>query len=567
MPGAVWRRAGPVHGRVWLQVALVMSGAGALLRDAAPAAAAARPPLSWSYPSRGGAGHSLSCPSASLCVTAVDNSVCCGSDDQSIPEAQLLVSTDPTDSAPSWTVTTSDVEDEYYPYVTDISCPSAALCVAPQFNGGTAFVSTDPAEGWGQVPVGDGGISVGYEGVACAASGLCIVYTPTSTLDDANISVSADATSTGFGAPETIDRDKGLSGGTCVSSPTTLCVLTDFNGNVVASTNPADPSPTWTVTNIDGTYLSGVSCPSSSFCVAFDRNGNGFVSTDPSAPAPTWTPTHIAASLTALSCRSRSWCVAVDGKGNSYTSANPAASSPSWTPVIVDRGYALNAVTCLSNTLCIAGDNGGQLFVGTPPLSATAAPWITGPAADGQVFTVHPGSWSNTAGPVSPAFSFQWQLCTDARGDGCTTIRGATSSAYKLTSTAVGNYVAVIVTATDQRGHSGQATATRVGPVRTPPAPVNIKAPVISGTPADGQTLEDNHWVVVKPRQAVLSLPMATMHRRSGRRLHDIQSATNTAYKLTSTAVGKYVTMIVTATDQEEQTGHATATPAGPVTS
>lgn len=124
----------------------------------------------------------------------------------------------------------------------------------------------------------------------------------------------------------------------------------------------------------------------------------------------------------------------------------------------------MNAVTCLSTTLCIAGDNGGQLFVGAPPLSATAAPWITGPAADGQILTVRPGSWSNTAGPVSPAFSYQWQLCTDARGDGCTNIQGATNSSYKLTSTAVGKYVTMVVTATDQEEQTGHATATPAGP-------------------------------------------------------------------------------------------------------
>jgi hypothetical protein len=563
-PAAVRRCASLNLRQVWLPVALVIFGACVLVGGRAPAATAAAPRLSWSYPSAGGAGHSLSCPSASLCVSAVDNAVCCGINGQLIPEADLLASTDPTDPSPVWTVTARDVEDEYYPYVTGISCPSVSLCAASQFQGGLAFASTDPAGGWGQVRAGDLGISVGYEGVACAASGLCILYTPTYTPDDGNIAVSADAT-TGFGNPQTIDGDSGLTGGRCVSTPTSLCVLTDASGNVVVSTNPADPSPTWTVTNIDGGPLSGVSCASSSFCVAFDGNGNGFVSADPSAASPIWTPTRIAASLTALSCLSRSWCVAVDAKGNSYASADPADPSPTWTTVVVDHGYALNAVTCFSTKLCIAGDRGGQLFVGTPPLSATAPPAITGAAVDGHILTAQPGSWSDTAGPVSPVFTYQWQLCTDASGDGCTNIQTATSRFYKLTSATVGKYVTVIVTATDQRGFSGHATATPAGPVAKPPPPTKTKAPVISGTLADGQTLRTSTGSWTSPDKLTYHYQWRLCPGASSSACTNIQSATNSFYKLTSATVGKYVTVTVTATDQEGQTGHATATPAGPV--
>jgi hypothetical protein len=102
------------------------------LAVAAPTAATASP-LSWSYPSAGGAGVNLSCPSSSLCVTSVETAVCCGIYGQLIPDAELLVSTDPTDPRPVWTVAASDVEDEYDPLVTVISCPSVSLCVASRF--------------------------------------------------------------------------------------------------------------------------------------------------------------------------------------------------------------------------------------------------------------------------------------------------------------------------------------------------------------------------------------------------------------------------------------------------
>src|SRR5207244_130993 len=81
---------------------------------------------------------------------------------------------------------------------------------------------------------------------------------------------------------------------------TALCVGVDLAGNVVISTDPADPSPTWTVTNVDGTNsgnnaLEGVSCPTSTFCAVVDYDGgNVITSTDPSDGASaTWTVTNV----------------------------------------------------------------------------------------------------------------------------------------------------------------------------------------------------------------------------------------------------------------------------------
>jgi hypothetical protein len=49
----------------------------------------------------------------------------------------------------------------------------------------------------------------------------------------------------------------------------------DGSGNVVTSTHPTAGTPTWTVTDVDGTTgLLGASCPSSDLWVAVDWNGN-----------------------------------------------------------------------------------------------------------------------------------------------------------------------------------------------------------------------------------------------------------------------------------------------------
>jgi hypothetical protein len=64
-------------------------------------------------------------------------------------------------------------------------------------------------------------------------------------------------------------------------------VAVDGGGTALISTDPTDPSPTWSSSNA-GDILVSVSCPSRSFCAAAGLFGNVSVTTDPTDPSPTW---------------------------------------------------------------------------------------------------------------------------------------------------------------------------------------------------------------------------------------------------------------------------------------
>ena len=192
------------------------------------------------------------------------------------------------------------------------------------------------------------------------------------------------------------------------------------------------------------------------------------------------------------------------------------------------------------------------------PVANTIPPVITGAPVDGQVLNASTGSFTS---PSKLKYSYQWEDCTDATLESCTPTGKATSNAYKLTTADVGDYVTVVVTATDKAGDQGQATAQPVGPVAAPSAPTYTEAPALSGTAADGQALKTSKGTWSSPDKLTYTYQWVLCSDVSGDACTPISGATHTSYKLTSADVGLFVTAVVTATDQEGQTGHAQGTP------
>jgi len=97
-----------------------------------------------------------------------------------------------------------------------------------------------------------------------------------------------------------------------------------------------------------------------------------------------------------------------------------------------------------------------------PPVSSSA-PSISGNASVGQTLTESHGSWTNSP----TAYTYQWEDC-DPTGQSCSAISGATSQAYTLTATDLGDTIRVQETASNAGG-AGQpdtsATTTTVEPV------------------------------------------------------------------------------------------------------
>jgi hypothetical protein len=150
-------------------------------------------------------------------------------------------------------------------------------------------------------------------------------------------------------------------------------------------------------------------------------------------------------------------------RGDIYTEAGGGTSG------LGDRG--LSTAAQLAYPSGVAVNARGDLFVAdakdnrvrlvaVPPFN-TVRPVISGTLKSGQTLTTTVGTWTS---PSAVSYSYRWVRCTSS-GTACVTITGATGSSYQLTSADVGHDLAVAVTATDQEGQAGNASAKPVGPV------------------------------------------------------------------------------------------------------
>jgi hypothetical protein len=107
----------------------------------------------------------------------------------------------------------------------------------------------------------------------------------------------------------------------------------------------------------------------------------------------------------------------------------------------------------------------------------TAAPTITGTAAEGQTLEADVGTWS----PKPTKYSYQWQRNT---GSGFVDISGATAWTYTPGTADLGATIDVIVSATDAEGTASATTAATSAVASG--VPVNKTAPTITGTLKQG---------------------------------------------------------------------------------
>ena len=166
----------------------------------------------------------------------------------------------------------------------------------------------------------------------------------------------------------------------------------------------------------------------------------------------------------------------------------------------------------------------------------TVAPVVSGTAIVGNTLSTTNGTWVNS--PTS--YSYQWQR------NGTTNIGGATSSTYVLTSADVGSTINCRVTATNSVGSS---TANSNSTASITSAPVNTVAPVVSGTPTQGQTLSTTNgtWNYS---------PTSYSYQWQRNNTTNIGGATSSTYVLTISDVGSTINCRVTASNAS---GSATA--------
>lgn len=89
------------------------------------------------------------------------------------------------------------------------------------------------------------------------------------------------------------------------------------------------------------------------------------------------------------------------------------------------------------------------------PTNQTAPPVPSGTAQVGQQLSAGPGTWSN----ASNGESYQWQRCSSTDTSTCTNIASANASTYTLTSADQGQYIRVVVTASNNSGSTQAESA------------------------------------------------------------------------------------------------------------
>lgn len=202
----------------------------------------------------------------------------------------------------------------------------------------------------------------------------------------------------------------------------------------------------------------------------------------------------------------------------------------------------------------------------TEPIN-TSPPSISGTTDDGDKLQANTGSWS---GPSTLTYSYLWKRCyeTGPKAGKCIAIAGATGQDYTLTSADVGQQVEVQVTATDQADTAVSATSGRdpaSGSVGPPAPPSNTAAPVIScGTqspctsPAVGTKVTASTGSWQSPDTLKYTYQWYDCTAASGGTC--TTTSTGPSRTLSSADNGSYVEVVVTATDQEGQTGAGSST-------
>ena len=181
------------------------------------------------------------------------------------------------------------------------------------------------------------------------------------------------------------------------NATTGFCVVVDSSNAAFAS---ADGGVTFFPPNRpDGviagaSFLTSVSCTSSTACVAVDSAGRAFLFRGGVLGGADWTAVDadLGRQLTSVSCvpgspSSATFCAAVDSAGYAIQSADGGVT---WTTPSLITGTGtppLHAISCPTASFCVATDNGGNAYIAAPvpaPVSSGAAPTVANGPTPGE---------------------------------------------------------------------------------------------------------------------------------------------------------------------------------------
>ncbi len=290
---------------------------------------------------------SLACPVAGQCTAGTT--------------AGTVVTFDPAD--PSGASAPAALAGAQGP-VLDLTCPSAARCVAIDAGQAISFSPSDPSDATAASVAG--AVSPDLTAVACPASDQCTAIGFSA--QDGSVALTFDPASPADATQSVISPSdvRGLELA-CVS--TSDCVAAgqaagDATADVALAFDPLTASfaapRTISSPVVTSQVLDGLACQVGGDCTLLDQSGS-LITFDPASGAARtttvdriprgWTGRYLVdVGLNSLQCTPSSSCLAVDALGRAvgFELAAPSAASPA----LIDPGAPLGGVSCRSISLC-----------------------------------------------------------------------------------------------------------------------------------------------------------------------------------------------------------------------
>ena len=228
------------------------------------------------------------------------------------------------------------------------------------------------------------------------------------------------------------------------------------------------------------------------------------------------------------------------------------ATEGAYTPAGEDAGRTVRVLVTATNSVgeATTASTPTPSLLERPVLANSSSPTITGTLLSGETLTAGEGIWTGT-GTIS--YAYQWQRC-DAHQLACMNIDEATRSTYVLRAADVGNTLAVIVSARDDK-ESADATAYS-GQVRIEGAPLQEAAPALTGGPLvrERLTVTSGRWTGTGPITYAYQWQACEPNE-----CHDIEEATSATYTVVEDDLEETLRAVVTATNAAGSTATISA--------
>jgi uncharacterized repeat protein (TIGR01451 family) len=249
-------------------------------------------------------------------------------------------------------------------------------------------------------------------------------------------------------------------------------------------------------------------------------------------------------------------------------SCNDIAGANQSTYAILDPGD----VGAKLRVLVTATNNGGTTAAASPQSSVVlqapapsnlVAPSLSGSRVEAGTLTVQNGTWSGV-NPIT--YTYQWQACTSI-GTNCVATSWTTPAltVHPLTSSDIGTYLRVVVTASNAGGAT--AVNTPLTTVILPKPPVPTGSPLLSGSATLGSALTttDGTWT------SSAAYTISYQWQSCTATCTNIVGATSNRFDVTSAVSSTTLHAVVTATNAggstSASTGASAVVPAPPASS